>query len=105
MTKNGCRPQDGVVSKCWREGQISRGPFTGNQTLFPVGEQRRLTSDGKMLSSGGMYWGAYWDRTPNKFDNDYFKLFIGERFEGKDVCCGRKYGNRCSKLWYTWMES
>lgn len=33
--------------------------------------------------------GGLWDRTPLKFDNDYFLLFANDSFEGKDTCCGK----------------
>jgi len=47
--------------------------------------------------SGGFGDGGVWDRTPTKFDNDYFKLFEAEVFESKDNCCGKVKSGGCHR--------
>jgi len=47
--------------------------------------------------SGGFGDGGLWDRTPTKFDNDYFKLFETEMFESKDDCCGKVKSGACHR--------
>eukprot|EP00931_Biecheleriopsis_adriatica_P090105 TRINITY_DN6413_c0_g1_i5.p1 TRINITY_DN6413_c0_g1~~TRINITY_DN6413_c0_g1_i5.p1 ORF type:complete len:759 (+),score=99.48 TRINITY_DN6413_c0_g1_i5:94-2277(+) len=83
LVEKGCVPVEGKHG-CWKQAKDS-----SNKTrLYPYYK----SSDDAHMS---MHHGLYWDRTPDVFDNDYFKLFAGEDFSGKDVCCGKKkrYGN------------
>jgi len=83
LVANGCTPSLGVVSKCWKE--------ENSEKLVPVfadkaGEVKKGFGDG-----------GFFDRTPQKFDNDYFKLFAQETYDGKDICCGKIKGGTCHR--------
>jgi hypothetical protein len=88
LVENGCKPKVDVVSKCWTERE-------GGKVLYPVsafGNNKKRAQRQHTSKFQGMHRGSYWDRTPDKFDNDYFKLFSEEDFNTKDVCCGRMGG-------------
>merc|ERR1712217_199844 len=82
LLENGGTPVVGVVSKCWKEESGRLLPvFAGN--------------DGSMKSGFGD--GGFFDRTPQTFDNDYFKLFAQETYGGKDICCGKIKKGKCHR--------
>lgn len=104
LVENGCKPKVGVVSKCWTERK-----YKGKTVLYPVsefgGSKKRAKKQHKIrkrTEASGMHRGNYWDRTPDKFDNDYFKLFAEEDFNGKDVCCGKRGGHKVGKDRCNW---
>lgn len=41
--------------------------------------------------------GGFWDQTPNKFDNEYFKLFAGLSYEQRFACCGNAKKGTCDR--------
>jgi hypothetical protein len=41
--------------------------------------------------------GGFWDQTPGKFDNEYFKLGQGLRFEDRFACCGHAKKGQCER--------
>jgi len=82
LLANGCTPVVGVVKKCWK---------VQNSRLLPVFAGK----DGSTKTGFGD--GGFFDRTPQKFDNDYFKLFAQESYDGKDICCGKIKGGRCHR--------
>jgi len=41
--------------------------------------------------------GAFFDRTPQVLDNNYYKLFAHENFDGKDNCCGEVKHGGCHR--------
>lgn len=41
--------------------------------------------------------GGFFDTTPHKFDNTYFKLFAHENFDAKDNCCGKVKHGACHR--------
>lgn len=84
-----CYPKIGVVSHCWVE-------VKSKKTLVPM-----YATSGKIhkhnATKNGFGDGGFFDRTPTKFDNDYFKLFAEEEYEGKDICCGKTKGGGCHR--------
>eukprot|EP00928_Gymnodinium_smaydae_P057315 TRINITY_DN4056_c0_g1_i1.p1 TRINITY_DN4056_c0_g1~~TRINITY_DN4056_c0_g1_i1.p1 ORF type:complete len:568 (+),score=104.22 TRINITY_DN4056_c0_g1_i1:64-1704(+) len=81
LVENGCKPKIGVIANCWTKKDK-------DSNLTPVFATKKGVDTG--FGDGG-----FWDRTPQTFDNDYFKLFVDEAFEGKDNCCGRVKGKGC----------
>merc|ERR1712151_98372 len=107
-----------IVAKrnaCWAKGQRKskagcKGmPCTYAPELHPVyplygryyeKDKKKLKDNKyKMLASDndetadialgeGFGDGGIWDQTPEKFDNNYFKLLQGEDISQKDTCCG-----------------
>jgi len=77
-----CKPEVGKVSGCWKKS---------GKKLTPVFATKTGTT------KDGMGDGGFWDRTPEKFDNDYYKLFAAETYEGKDNCCGKIKGGGCHR--------
>jgi len=116
-----CKPKPWIVSNCWsKPGNGNLRPIyayshTGkvetwrNQAIKTLKSQGYTTKkDLKAVGHVTKAWenitwtgsnkkgigdGGFWDRTPQKFDNDYFKLFVGEKFDGKYVCCGSSFWN------------
>jgi len=41
--------------------------------------------------------GGFFDRTPETFDTDYFKLFQGSTYSDKDICCGKVKAGMCDR--------
>jgi len=81
LISNGCKPSLGKVSKCWAEKGGRRRKY-----LIPS----FLQNDHGKFNPTATAWGggAFWDRTPQDFDNDYFKMFANESFDNKNNCCG-----------------
>lgn len=84
MVENGCIPEIGKVKKCWGAGEWQK------TVLNPAFVYK---NDGEIRPKA-QWWGggAFWDRTPTTFDNDYFKIFHQEDFNDKDSCCGTANG-------------
>jgi len=73
---------------------IEKGPFCYRKEYVNV-----TMADGSAWRKPHNNWGdgGLWDRTPTKFDNDYFKLFEDETFEHKDDCCGKIKKGYCHR--------
>lgn len=78
-----CVPKEGVVNNCWLKA--------GGQ-LKPVWWHPKKS--GRAVDFGD---GGFWDHTPEKFDNDYFKVFQSEDYSGKDTCCGKVKKGWCHR--------
>jgi len=81
-----CEPKLGVVSHCWVKGKWG---------LVPT-----YATAGKIHGHGtknGFGDGGFFDRTPTRFDNDYFKLFADEEYDGKENCCGKVKNGGCHR--------
>merc|ERR1711871_859691 len=88
---NNCIPKYGQFTKCWKQTKCSKtlcngdSKTLGNYRYAPVGQMKE---DGAIkvgfTGNGGM--GAVFDRTPEVFDNDYYKLFAGYDHSLKDTC-------------------
>lgn len=83
MGNGDCKPKAGVVNNCWKQTNI------GMQPMWIKMPGRKLTK--------GFGDGGFWDTTPMKFDNDYYKLFAHEEFKTKDVCCGKVKSGLCHR--------
>eukprot|EP00747_Dinoflagellata_sp_TGD_P143241 gnl/TRDRNA2_/TRDRNA2_176360_c3_seq8.p1 gnl/TRDRNA2_/TRDRNA2_176360_c3~~gnl/TRDRNA2_/TRDRNA2_176360_c3_seq8.p1 ORF type:complete len:587 (+),score=52.74 gnl/TRDRNA2_/TRDRNA2_176360_c3_seq8:55-1815(+) len=81
-----CKPKMGVVSGCWK-GTVSA---KNGSKLTPVNAV--IPAYARTGSAEGFTDGGVWDRTPKKFDNDYFKVFANQSYDGKNNCCGRVRG-------------
>jgi len=93
LVGNGCTPKLGKIGKCWKVGkcskkQVRKGKCSkkGERTLNPAFFYKNKRAVRPVSDHFG--GGAFWDRTPTTFDNDYFKLFHQEDFEAKNNCCG-----------------
>merc|ERR1719221_345086 len=83
LLTNGCKPAVGVVGKCWTVKDDGK--------LVPAFAGK----DGAVKTGFGD--GGFFDRTPQTFDNDYFKLFAQESYDGKDICCGKLKKGGCHR--------
>merc|ERR1712072_1080619 len=74
---------------------IEKGPFCkdGSSINVKMGNGSAWYPPSNAFGDGGL-----WDRTPTKFDNDYFKLFETEVFESKDDCCGKIKNGACHEV-------
>jgi len=86
-----CKPKLGVVSHCWKQTTSKTNGLT--PVFAAAGKHTKKV--GQMKNGFGD--GGFWDRTPTEFDNDYFKLFANETYEGKDVCCGKTKKGVCHR--------
>jgi len=77
-----CTPQVNEVGNCW---------VKDTSKLSPV----YATQDGGYKTGHGD--GGFWDRTPEKFDNDYYKLFAANMYDDKEVCCGKIKWGGCQR--------
>jgi len=96
--KGKCVPKVGVVSNCWKCGGGTAKE--GSKTFAISGgggcAPKFSHGDGKGYGTG-FGDGGFWDRTPQTFDNDYFKLFQNEKYSGKDNCCGSVKNGHCHR--------
>lgn len=73
---------------CWfRVGQNKNG-------VAPVHKTTNGRGKGSLKGHGD---GGVWDRSPNSFDNDYFKIMDGLEYEGKNQCCGSCHHGICKR--------
>merc|ERR1712217_426258 len=77
-----CTPQVNVVGECW---------VKNTNKLSPV----YATQNGGYKTGHGD--GGFFDRTPEKFDNDYYKLFAANTYDEKEVCCGKIKRGGCHR--------
>merc|ERR1712151_963204 len=60
-----------------------------------MGSPVYATENGRYKTGHGD--GGFWDRTPEKFDNDYYKLFAANMYDEKEVCCGKIRRGECHR--------
>jgi len=116
-----CNPKPWIVSGCWSQKQLKpvyAYSHTGRVSEWRTKAQKQLADMGfsgddlKAVGNVSKAWdnvkwggstkkqfgdGGFWDRTPQVFDNDYYKLFVGEEFPTKDVCCGKVKQGWCHR--------
>jgi hypothetical protein len=73
---------------------IEHGPFCRDNTKVNI---KMGNGSSWYPPSSGFGDGGLWDRTPTRFDNDYFKLFESELFDTKDNCCGKIKNGMCHR--------
>jgi len=97
-----CRPQFGTVSNCWREqpnGQLQpvfAGMRDDDTDDEEMDDDENDDSDDFSLKVG-FGDGGFWDQTPTRFDNDYYKHFGASQFSDKDNCCGKMKRGQCHR--------
>lgn len=99
-----CIPVYGEIKNCWRVADCGRTVCNGDvsslgKTRFSPLHQKEQEGEIKagFTYNGGM--GAFFDRTPEKFDNDYYKMFATNDYELKETCCGnRRKDGQCTHL-------
>lgn len=99
----GCQAKYGKFTKCWKKVPCGRTLCNGDAKTLgkfryaPVGAVMGGRNKTGFAWRGGM--GAVFDRTPEKFDNDYYKLFAGYEHGLKNTCCGnRRKDSQCTHL-------
>lgn len=109
-----CQPQFGSVSNCWREqpnGELRpvfagmRGDDFENEGDDDEPEDDEETDDNDDDDDDGDDFalkvgfgdGGFWDQTPMRFDNDYYKHFSSNQFGEKDNCCGKMKRGQCHR--------
>jgi len=87
LESNGCLAKVGVKSDCWRKNSNGLTPIFA----------RTKANEEKRKFSAGFSDGGFFDVTPRRFDNEYYKHMANEEFEGKDNCCGGLTANGCHR--------
>merc|ERR1719223_878159 len=99
-----CKPRIGTVSNCWKQSSSKLLPVFAGMRDDDVDdddsdEAEEDDEDGNdnFPEKVGFGDGGFWDLTPTKFDNDYYKHFSANHFDEKDNCCGKIKRGYCHR--------